>query len=107
MYTELADGSGFKIPNSDHVFLFTKSGGWFDEDNNYYNAQGDPSEPHESDEDSSRSQQSESDYQSRSSDEDFYGDIVNQYKYDNDDGVEEYTYNAEELRIIEKIANNQ
>lgn len=46
MYTELEDGSGFKIPGNDHVFLFTKQGGWYDEDNNYYNANGDPSEPH-------------------------------------------------------------
>lgn len=31
VYTELPDGSGFKIKGTDYVFKFDSRGGWYDE----------------------------------------------------------------------------
>lgn len=50
-YDVLPDESGFRIPGSDHIFEFDTHGGWFDEYDNYYNADGQPATPPEYDED--------------------------------------------------------
>ena len=43
-FKELEDMSGFKIPTGE-VFKFDKHGGWFDEYGDYFNADGEPSNP--------------------------------------------------------------
>mmetsp|Transcript_33804 Transcript_33804/g.39307 ORF Transcript_33804/g.39307 Transcript_33804/m.39307 type:complete len:234 (-) Transcript_33804:258-959(-) len=41
-YTLTKDGDGFTIDDTDHVFYFEDDGGWYDEFENYYNADGEP-----------------------------------------------------------------
>ena len=43
-FKELEDNSGFKIPTGE-VFKFDKHFGWFDEYGDYFNADGEPSNP--------------------------------------------------------------
>lgn len=40
VYTEIADGTGFTIPNCKFIFKFDRFGGWFDEKGTYFNADG-------------------------------------------------------------------
>jgi hypothetical protein len=42
VYNELPSGKGFTIKGTDHVFIFNKYGGWYDEYHNYYNQDGEP-----------------------------------------------------------------
>lgn len=44
-YISLPGGKGFKIKGNDHVFKFDSHGGWFDEYGNYYNYNGEASDP--------------------------------------------------------------
>lgn len=43
-FKELDDNSGFTIPTGE-VFKFDKTGGWFDEYGDYFNADGEPCTP--------------------------------------------------------------
>ena len=96
VYHQLPDGSGFTIPNCNHTFKFDHHKGWFDEQHNYYNADGDPDTPPRSDTSSHSSRHSRHSRHSRNSrhsnpnrkysnddDDDFYEDIVNQYRLGN------------------------
>ena len=51
MYNELPDKSGFTIKGCNFVFKYDSHGGWFDEEKNYYNFNGEPASPPPSDED--------------------------------------------------------
>lgn len=44
-FTELRDGSGFRIPNCSYVFLYDRDGGWLDEYGNHFDRNGRPDEP--------------------------------------------------------------
>lgn len=47
-FDEAEDGSGFYLPDgNEHFFAFDRYGGWFDEYDNYYDADGQPCEPPE------------------------------------------------------------
>jgi hypothetical protein len=42
VYTELPDKSGFTLKDCTHVFKYDSHGGWFDEEGNHYNCNGEP-----------------------------------------------------------------
>ena len=73
VYTEVKDGSGFKIKGSDFIFKFDRYKGWFDEYSNYYNASGTPEDPPSG---------------SERSDEEYYRDDHSNHSYHSEDEFE-------------------
>jgi hypothetical protein len=75
----IADESGFTLPYSNYVFYFDENGGWYDEFNNYYNADGQPDAPPRY-----NNNRRQDDRHGYDDDYDPADDFVNEYEQDED-----------------------